>query len=235
MNKINLKYYLLGLLFLLLLFVTIFNFSYIEKLFTNLDFFKEYILSFGIYAPLITILLTCFQVLFAPVPGQVAGFASGFIFGIGLGTFYSMVGITLGSAIAFILAKKFGRSFVQKVTGKKLLQKLDSFKKEKIELTFLFIFLLPALPDDLFNYLAGLTSLSLKRFLIISILGRLPGFFILNVLGSGFNLENNIFLIVLFVGIVLISSVLYYFRENLEKKIFSIISKIENKKSEKVL
>ena len=85
------------------------------EIFSNPDKIRNYIKSFGIFAPLIFIGIVILQVLFAPIPGQVAGIAGGYIFGVYLGILYSMIGLIIGSFIVFYLARKFGRTFVEKI------------------------------------------------------------------------------------------------------------------------
>ena len=55
---------------------------------------------------------------------------------------------------------------------KKMLRTLNS--KKAIVLVFI-IFLIPGVPKDLCNYVAGLSEMKLKPFLIVSLIGRTPG------------------------------------------------------------
>ena len=108
-------------LILFLLFLLIKPFLY---LFGDLDKLKVFILDFGVFAPLVLIFLQILQVLVAPIPGQLMGLASGFIFGPFLGTVYTMLGTVIGSYIAFKLSRKLGRPFVERMINKKVLIKL---------------------------------------------------------------------------------------------------------------
>ena len=53
-----------------------------------------------------------------------------------------------------------------------MLETLNS--KKAVVLVFL-IFLIPGVPKDLCNYVAGLSEMKLKPFLIVSLIGRSPG------------------------------------------------------------
>ena len=55
---------------------------------------------------------------------------------------------------------------------KKWLVHLNS--KKAVIIVF-FIFLIPGVPKDLCNYVAGLSEIKLKPFLIVSLIGRSPG------------------------------------------------------------
>ena len=47
------------------------------------------------------------------------------------------------------------------------------------------LYLLPATPDDAICFIAGLSRIRFRVFMVVVILGRLPGFIILSMLGDG--------------------------------------------------
>lgn len=57
---------------------------------------RAYVRSFGVWAPVAFVFLQAAQVVFAPIPGQVFGFASGYLFGALAGTAYSVLGAAIG-------------------------------------------------------------------------------------------------------------------------------------------
>ena len=73
---------------------------------------QAWVAGFGPWGPLASILLNIVQVLLAPVPGQTVGLVNGYLYGVGLGTLYSLIGVQLGSALAMGLARTFGRPLV---------------------------------------------------------------------------------------------------------------------------
>ncbi len=182
-------------------------------LFGDLDKLKIFILDFGVFAPLVLILLQVLQVLIAPIPGQLMGLASGFIFGPVLGTIYTMIGVIIGSYIAFKLSRRLGRPFVEKVIDRKTLKKFDYLAEDKGVFTLFLLFLLPALPDDAICLIAGLTSIRIRSLVLIAFLGRLPGMFVLNLVGNGFGSSYSI---ILFTVVMLVSILIFYFRRELE-------------------
>ncbi len=198
-------------------------------LFSNVDKLKGFILSFGILSPLIFILLVITQVLLAPVPGQAAGFASGYIFGTLMGTIYSMIGLIIGSYIAFVLARKYGRPFVEKVVDKKTLQKFDKICLNNGVFTLFLIYLLPALPDDAICYIAGLTKIRIRNLVLISAIGRFPGFLVLNLVGDGVASSNIKFSLILFSVLMVVSLFIYLYKNNLEKIMINSIKLIKSK------
>src|SRR3989338_3810050 len=109
---------------------------------------KDFVIGFGPWAPIVFILIQMFQVLIAPIPGQVLTFASGFMFGAIKGILYSVIGVMIGSIIAFSLAKRFGRPFVERVIERDTLKRFDGMMQRKGPIALFLIYLLPALPDD---------------------------------------------------------------------------------------
>src|SRR3972149_4576723 len=75
---------------------------------------KKVIKSFGHSAPLAYILLQIIQVVIAPVPGGAIEFLGGYLFGVKAGFIYSQIGLTLGSLLAFGLARIFEKVAVEK-------------------------------------------------------------------------------------------------------------------------
>ena len=75
---------------------------------------KKVISSFGPYAPLAYILLQIIQVVVAPIPGGAIEFLGGYLFGVSAGMVYSMIGLILGSWLAFSLARIFEKIAVEK-------------------------------------------------------------------------------------------------------------------------
>ncbi len=208
----------------------------LSTIFTSPETIRNYILSFGIFAPLVFIFLVMLQVLLAPIPGQVAGLAGGYIFGFALGTLYSMIGLIIGSFIVFVLSRKLGRPFVEKVVDKKTLEKFDTLIIRR-GLFFLFlIYLLPALPDDAVSYLAGLTKFKIKTLLIISAVGRLPGFIVLSLIGAGIASQNSLFSIILFASMILASFLIFWKKDYLENLMLKLAKRLKTRyKNSKLL
>ena len=136
---------------------------------------KKVISSFGPYAPLAYILLQILQVVIAPIPGGAIEFLGGYLFGVKAGLIYSMIGLMLGSWLAFSLARVFEKIAVEKFVSEKTRKKFDYLvEHEGVILSFI-LFLLPGFPKDALCYILGLTPMHLGIFLIISTIGRIPG------------------------------------------------------------
>jgi len=145
---------------------------------------RGFVTRFGPWAPAAIVLLHVAQVLLAPIPGQAVDAASGYLLGALWGTFYSLVGVTVGSAMAMALARRFGRPLVERWVKPQTLERLDRYSQERGVLFLFLVFLFPFLPDDAACFLAGLTPLPLPELIVLAALGRLPGLLIANLMGA---------------------------------------------------
>lgn len=162
--------------------------------FSDPDEARAFIQSAGPLAPLVFIGLQMLQVFIAPIPGQVTGLVGGYLFGTFFGTLYTVIGATIGFTLIFLLARRLGRPFVERFVDKKHLEKFDYLAETRGTLVLFAIFLLPALPDDIICFIAGLTKIRIPVLILISVLGRLPGFLVLSLTGSGVA-EGNVRLV----------------------------------------
>lgn len=137
----------------------------------------------GPLGPVVFVVLQAVQVIFAPIPGQLTAFAGGFLFG-WYGLLYSLVGVTIGSAVAFWLSRRLGRPYVESVLAPGTLERFDSVLGETGDVALAVFFLLPGLPDDVICFLAGLTPIRFRRFVALSVVARLPAYVVATMLGS---------------------------------------------------
>jgi len=174
---------------------------------------KTFIASFGPLATLVFVLAQSLQVIFAPIPGEVTGFVGGFLFGKVWGTILSTIGLTIGSLIAFGITRAYGMRFVEKVVRKEYIEKFNHFVTHKgLYITFIF-FVIPGFPKDSLCFLLGLTRIRIADFLVMNIIGRLPGTLMLTLQGDALRHgKYQAFFIFLVVSLLLI--VAFYFTRN---------------------
>ena len=171
----------------------------------------------------IFILVQVLQVVIAPIPGQAAAFAGGFIFGFWKGWFLTTLGLVIGSLIAMVLARLLGISLVRKIVPDSIIQRFDSVISEGGYMTFFMIFLLPALPDDAVCFLAGLTKLKLFPLSIVCLLGRAPGMLVLSLTGAGFAEGLTLWVEILFAVMMIASIILWLFWEIVEEWVYDFL------------
>ncbi len=136
---------------------------------------KKIILSYGAYSPLAYIILQVLQVVIAPIPGGAIEFLGGYLFGVNAGFVYSMIGLTLGAAVAFALARVFERVAVERFVSPETRKKFDYLIGHEGTILSFLLFLIPGFPKDALCYILGLTPMRWGIFLIVSTIGRIPG------------------------------------------------------------
>lgn len=109
------------------------------------------------------------------VPGSLLTLAAGAIFGVLEGTALVLVGATLGSTAAFLLARSAAREAVaRRVEGDRRFAAIDrAIEREGRRIVFL-LRLSPVFPFNLLNYALGLTRVRLVDYVVASA-GMLPG------------------------------------------------------------
>lgn len=157
-------------------------FFYLSML--NLDALKEYILSFGMLAPVISFILMILQSVAAPLPAYMITFANAALFGWWKGAILSWASAMAGAALCFYLAKFLGRDAVEKLVSKFALDSVDEFFDKYGKHTILISRLLPFVPFDPISYAAGLTSMSFWSFFIATGIGQLPATIVYSYVGG---------------------------------------------------
>lgn len=197
------------------------------EIFTTLDTLQSFLLQFGIWTPLVFFLLQLLQIIIAPIPGGTIGLVGGALFGTLGGFLISAAGTVTGSIIVFVLAKRFGRPFVLRFVPPELLEKYDRIKESKLNTVLFLIFLFPLFPDDMLCFIAGLSTMPLKTFILIILLARTPSVFINTMIGAGIMDDSPTqFIIAVAIYAVLIAA-LYFNRKRLDNFIHHSKIKIE--------
>ena len=146
---------------------------------------KEYVASFGAWAPIVFFFLQFIQVILSPIPGSITTLAGGLLFGFFYGFLISMTAIFIGSISAFLLGKKFGRPLVERIAGKETVEKYMQSVSSRQKIVLIMMFLLPFFPDDLLCLIAGLSAMRLPYFSFLVIITRPWGLLFAALLGSG--------------------------------------------------
>ena len=144
-----------------------------------------YIPSWGVWGPLAFVLIHLLQIIIAVLPGQFVLIAGGYVFGFTGGFLLNLVTVIAGSQLAFALARVGGRPLVEHLVPAGTLERWDGVAERHGVLFLISGFLLPVIfPADVMNYIAGLSSMSSRKFLFASFLGRLPSLILMTLIGS---------------------------------------------------
>jgi uncharacterized membrane protein YdjX (TVP38/TMEM64 family) len=137
----------------------------------------------GSWGPFLFIMVEALQVILMiwPVPMEIAG---GFLFGLPLGLVYSVVGLALGSLVAFMLGRWLERRFVARMANPDTMKRIRRLMKREGILAALLLFLVPGIPKDFFCYFLGMSRMSLAFFLVAATLTRLPSTVLFTLQGA---------------------------------------------------
>ena len=120
--------------------------AYFAGILQSKETLSAFILQAGIFGPPLFIFLQILQTVVPIIPGALTSVAGVFIYGHIIGTIYNYIGIVIGCAIIFHLARMYGPKFVQSMV------------------------IWPVSPADFICMLAGLTNMTFKRYMTIIIL-----------------------------------------------------------------
>ncbi len=150
----------------------------------------SYLRSFGIWTPLMSLVLMILQSVIAPLPGSVVAAANGIVFGIWWGTVLSWTGGMLGGTINFWLARWFGQRFVARFFSTDRLAKANELSQRDGFWIVLVARLVPVMSFDFISYLAGLSSISFAQYSLATAIGMIPGSFAWATLGHDVGLAE---------------------------------------------
>ena len=186
----------LGISYLLILFIFLYyifssiqinrlnEFSYYKELQSNLE---------GYVSSNIAINLIYFFI-FAIIWVALLGFGSpiliisGILFGQWLGTFISVISISIGALVLYSIGNFFFQSMIKVLLEKKFLKYIQLFQKNEFYYFFIYRFIGGlGVPFGLQNLIPILFNMKKTNYFFSSFLGFIPGFFVFNTIGAGLN------------------------------------------------
>ena len=166
---------LLVILIAVPVYIYFFHYDLIER-FSNMENVNALFREYKAESVLFYIGAQILQIVICIIPGQWLQFAAGYIYGFWLGYLLSLVGAAIGTVFTYYIARILGHYAMHLIFGEeKIHQMLNSLNSKKAVVLVFLIFLIPGVPKDLCNYVAGLSEMKLKRFMVVSLIGRSPG------------------------------------------------------------
>src|ERR687894_1573223 len=144
---------------------------------------RDYIISFGVWAPVASCFLMVLQALAAPVPSFLITFANGLAFGVFWGWMLSLFGHVLAAAVCFGVSRTLGRGPVEGLVGRTGLESADRWFERWGTYAVFAGRLVPGVAFDAISYAAGLTRMRFRSFIAASALGIFPQTFLYSYLG----------------------------------------------------
>ncbi|MUL37152.1 TVP38/TMEM64 family protein [Gloeocapsopsis sp. AAB1 = 1H9] len=167
----------------------------IERVRANVD-------QLGVWAPLAVVLLRMVSVVIPAIPSTAYSILSGVLFGFVQGIVVIAIADFVACNLNFYIAKRYGRSLVQKFVGQRFMGRVDSLSRKYLERNIFLVtgFLMTGL-FDFVAYAVGLTQMKWHSFMLALILGIAISTPPIVALGAGVFEGGRILLIVAMLGI----------------------------------
>jgi uncharacterized membrane protein YdjX (TVP38/TMEM64 family) len=124
--------------------------------------------------PILFVLIQILQVIIPIIPGGISLAAGVLLFGPVEGFIYNYIGICIGSIIIFLLSRQYGKPLVLRMVSEKTYDKYSGWleNQSRFDKLFALAIFLPIAPDDALCLMAGLTNISLKKYIWIILLAK---------------------------------------------------------------
>ncbi|MBW4659857.1 MAG: TVP38/TMEM64 family protein [Drouetiella hepatica Uher 2000/2452] len=141
----------------------------------------------GIWGVLFYIGFVIVAIVVSVIPSTPATIAAGAIWGPMTAGIYAVIGISVGSLLAYFIGRTLGRSAMRALTGKVIYFSTHRGDRYIGWLIFV-VHLLPVLPYELMSYAAGTSGISLSIYARSAFLGIIPCAFLLTFIGSSISI-----------------------------------------------
>lgn len=174
------------------------------------DEFRAYTESIGILGPLIVILYVVVSHIVAPLAGLPAVLLGASVYGIVKTVVFLYIGGLISCAINFWISRRFGREWVTKLIGKKIMKQVDDFTQVAGVKVLILARLFGFVFFDVTSYTAGFTNMKFKTYFLITVI-----FSAIPAAIFGYAFKNVDFLSatgqILWVGAILVVGVIFVF------------------------
>ena len=209
--------------------IAVFYFSennpWVKEYFSQPESIKTLVLSWGIAAPLVIILLQFFQTTISIIPSQVTTIVAGFLFGPIWGGIYSLIGVTLGSETIYSISKKYGKKLALKIFNPIEIAHFQHFFKQKGNWSIFLARIMPFFPNDLVSFTAGLIRIKRKEFHLYSTLGFIPQIVLFSLIGWGLSPDTAKVTLALLVAVVILLFLAVIFKNKIKNLVIKDLHK----------
>lgn len=141
----------------------------------NMSAFQKQLHSYGVWGILVLFAIQTLQVISGLIPALPIQICAGITYGAFGGLLVCMAGILTGSTLVFAAVKAYGQPLIDRVFPLKKQKKLHFlYSHNRLNQIVFILYLIPAMPKDVLTYIAALTPLTLRRFLILTTFARIP-------------------------------------------------------------
>lgn len=168
------------------------------------DAIVAYLEQYSGWGPVILSLILGAQVFLAVIPGHAFMVAGGYVYGFVVGVLITQTSTVIASQLAYLLARKAGRPFVNRMAPTDVIDKWNKLAERQGGMFFFFSFILPIFPNDLMCFIAGLSSIKPKKFFVANFFGRLPCAIFVTLIGShGFEMPLYFWIVIVLLLVIL--------------------------------
>jgi uncharacterized membrane protein YdjX (TVP38/TMEM64 family) len=186
------------------------------EIFQGREQLRQYVESWGAWAPAVFVLMQASQVVIAPIPGELTGAVGGFVFGAIPNVIYSTIGLTTGTLLAFVAARIVGLPLVKLFVSQETLAKFHFLTQRRGTVLALILFTIPGFPKDILSYILGISPMAFIPFAVVSTVGRLPGTILLSFSGSAVYDENWTMLALMCGGCIFVFGACFLVRDKFD-------------------
>ena len=174
-------------------------------------------------------LLQMMTVIVAPIPSNVTMMAGALALGFWPAMILGVLAVICGSVIVFLAARALGRNAVRRFLDRGVMERYLPVIEEKQDMFLFLTMLFPFFPDDALCILAGLTTISLRRFVLILAAARPWGLVFAALLGSG-SIQMPVWgWVLLAVPMIAVFILAMRYSRQIEEKLFSLFRRISGK------
>ncbi|PJA86060.1 MAG: hypothetical protein CO143_00025 [Candidatus Moranbacteria bacterium CG_4_9_14_3_um_filter_45_14] len=149
-------------------------------------------------------------------PGTPLTLLSGSLLGNFFGTVIALIGNTIGATLAFLLARYVLKDWVQEkfVAKYPRMQMYEERLEGKALPTIIALRLIPLFPFNALNFLLGVTNVSLKKYVVGSFFGMIPGTFLFVYFGESLRMLSPLNIFFAIIGIIMLTYVGKFYEKN---------------------
>lgn len=154
------------------------------------------------------------------LPAEVIELLAGMSYGPLLGLVTVFVGYGIGTLLIAIAVKKYGESFVDYFVAEDKQEKIKKEIKEnpkRLEAVIFILYFLPVIPKDFITYVGNLLPIPVKRFLLISLLARIPATLSSTIVGSRILSGDIKTIVIVYISTYLLSLVIIGINSRIKK------------------
>lgn len=144
----------------------------LNKYFTDAEFIKEKIESYGNFGKFIYVVINFLQTTLIPITNIPTIFAGTYVYGPFDAANLAIIGVLIGSVVSFYIGRIFGTKLLNWILGEAKLNKYLDMMKGRQNVVFFLTMLLPGFPDDIICMVAGITPMRFRFFAITLLITR---------------------------------------------------------------